>query len=52
MAFFFFVIPVFVPEILKFSNYANLVTDDVMIVHIQWCDTKLKISPSIMKQCY
>ena len=30
MAFFFFAISFFVPEILKFSDYANLVFDDVI----------------------
>ena len=30
MAFFFFAISFFVPEIFKFSDYANLVFDDVI----------------------
>ena len=39
--------PFFVPEIFKFSYYANLVTDDVMgcASSVQWQDTKLRISP-------
>ena len=42
----------FVPEIFKFSYYANLVTDDVIGCASTVCDTKLRISPPIMRQWY
>ena len=51
---FLFVISNFVPEIFKFSYYANLATDDVIgcASYVGWCDRKLRISPPTMKQCY
>ena len=41
-----------VPEIFKFSYSANLATDDVIGLCKYGGDTKLRISPPIMKQCY
>ena len=51
MAFSFLWYLFFVPEIFKFSYYANLITD-CAIVQVHWCDTKLRISLPIMQQCH
>ena len=42
----------FVPEIFKFSYYANFATDDVIGCTSTVVWHKLRISPPIRKQCY